>query len=99
MFKCNENILSNVESVSQRYVTIFIYCSAFFFYLTALLIPMTEGDSCSNGHKTSVFFYYAIYASLSGILEIVFAVYLQKKVDDKDALSVNKFHLWKIISG
>lgn len=100
MFKCNENILSNVESVSQRYVTIFIYVSVFFFYFTALLIPMTEkSNTCQNGHEYSVFFYYAIYASLSGILEIVFAVYLQRKVDDKEALSVNKFHLWKVVSG
>jgi hypothetical protein len=100
LFKCNENILSKVESVSQRYITIFIYMSAFFFYLTALLIPMTEEiDSCKNGHEYSVFFYYAIYAFISGITEVALAVYLQRKVDDKEALSVNKFHLWKVVTG
>ena len=41
LFKCNENVLSNVESVSQRYITIFLYVSAFFFYFTALIIPLT----------------------------------------------------------
>ena len=50
LFKCNENILSNVESVSQRYVTIGLYVSVFFFYFTALIIPMTEGNSCIHGH-------------------------------------------------
>lgn len=100
MFKCNERILSEVESISQRYITIFIYLSAFFFYLTALLIPMTEKvDSCTNGHEMTVFFYYAIYAVLSGVSELVLAVYLQRKVDDREALEVNKFHLWKIVSG
>lgn len=47
----------------------------------------------------SVFFYYAIYAVASGVMEIVFAFYLQKKVDSSDALRINKFHLWKIVSG
>ena len=100
MFKCNENILSNVESISQRYVTIGIYLSVVFFYLTALLIPMTEGaNSCQTGQKMTVFFYYAIYAISSVMMELVFCVYLQRKVDDKDVLRFNKFHLWKIVTG
>lgn len=99
MFKCNENILTNVESVSQRYISFGVYFSILFFYLTSLIIPMTEGDSCTNGHDVSVYFYYAIYAISSAVMELIFCIYLQRKVDDKEALRVNKFHLWKIVSG
>jgi hypothetical protein len=76
-----------------------MYTSVFFFYLTAILIPLTEGATCKEGPLVSVYFYYAIYVFSSAVLELVFIVYLQTKVDDKDALRVNKYHLWKIISG
>lgn len=99
LFKCNENVLSNVESVSQRYITIFLYVSAFFFYFTALIIPLTDGDSCSSGSKSNVFFYYFIYMVISSVFELVFTVYLQKMVGEKDILRLNKFHLTKIITG
>ena len=76
-FKCNEKILTNVESVSQRYITIFIYASVFFFYFTALLIPLTEeSDSCIMGHSDSVYYYYGIYMIVSTIMEIVNGIYL-----------------------
>lgn len=98
-FKCNENIINKVENVSQKYITIGLYVSIVFFYFTALLIPLTESDSCKNGHQTSVFFYYGIYAILSSIMELVFAIYLQKKVEDPENLHLNKFHMWKIVAG
>lgn len=88
-----------METVSQRYVTVFIYLSVFFFYLTALLIPLTEGDSCKNGHSDSTFFYYNIYAVMSAVFELVMILYLQRRVDDGEILQVNKFHLVKIVTG
>lgn len=99
MFKCNDNIIRVVENVSQTYITFGLYLSIFFFYFTALLIPMTEGDSCLNGHRVTVFFYYAIYAVLSGVMELGFLFYLQAKVGDENDLHVNKFHVWKIVGG
>jgi hypothetical protein len=76
MFKCNDNIIRVVENVSQVYITVGLYLSIFFFYFTALLIPMTEDDSCLKGHDVTVFFYYAIYAVCSGLMELGFLVYL-----------------------
>jgi hypothetical protein len=98
-FKCNDNIIKVVENVSQVYITIGLYLSIFFFYFTALLIPMTEGDCCLTGHDVTVFFYYAIYAIVSGVMELGFLFYLQAKVGDENDLHVNKFHVWKIVGG
>lgn len=97
-FKCNENVLTEVESVSQKYITIFLYVSTFFYYLTALLIPLTEGESCA-GHKTEVFYYYFIYIVISSAGELGCLIYLQKMINQPDILRVNKFHLTKIITG
>jgi hypothetical protein len=47
-----------------------------FYYLTALLIPLTEEDSCKNGHDRTLFYYYAIYAIFSGIMELVLSFYI-----------------------
>jgi hypothetical protein len=99
MFKCNENIINGVENVSQIYITIGLYLSIFFFYFTALLIPMTEEDSCQNGHSVTVFFYYAIYAVSSGLMQLGSLLYLENKVDNLEDLHVNKFHIWKIVGG
>lgn len=69
------------------------------YYLTALLIPLTEEDSCKNGHDRTLFYYYAIYAIFSGIMELVLSFYIQKVVNDPALFKVTKFHLWKLVSG
>jgi hypothetical protein len=47
----------------------------------------------------TVFFYYAIYAIVSGLMELGFLFYLEAKVGDENDLHVNKFHVWKIVGG
>lgn len=76
LFKCNDKILTDVENVSQKYISIWIYISTLFYYLTALLIPLTEDNSCKNGHDKKLFYYYAIYAIFSGVMELVLSFYI-----------------------
>jgi hypothetical protein len=60
---------------------------------------MTEGDSCLKGHDVTVFFYYAIYAVSSALMELGSLWYLERKVGDINDMHVNKFHVWKIVGG
>ncbi len=76
LFKCNEKILTEVENTSQQYISVWIYISTFLYYLTALLIPLTEEDSCKNGHDRNLFYYYAIYAIFSGAMEVALCFYI-----------------------
>jgi hypothetical protein len=85
--------------VSQKYISMWMYISTLLYYFTALMIPLTEEDSCKNGHDRKLFVYYAIYAIFSGIMEVLICFYIERVVDDKDIFKVSKFHLWKIISG
>jgi hypothetical protein len=81
-------------------VTWGLYLSIFFFYFTALIIPLTEDyDSCTYGHENKVFYYYAIYAIASSVIEVIFCIYLERVIDDKEILEFNKFHVWKIVAG
>ena len=54
-FKCNDNILTNVESISQKYVTLALYLSIFAFYTTAIAVPLSEDMECQTGHPTSTY--------------------------------------------
>jgi hypothetical protein len=76
LFKCNEKILTDVENVSQKYISVWIYISTILFYITALLIPLTEEDSCKNGHDRKLLYFYGIYAVCSGIMELLLSFYI-----------------------
>ncbi len=88
-----------MESVSQRYITIGLYLSAILFYSAAIFVPMSENNLCDEGHEILTYIYYGIYMLLSGAMELAFLIHLQRKVDDKDAFRLNKFHLIKIVTG
>eukprot|EP00347_Sterkiella_histriomuscorum_P007848 403347332 len=98
-FKCNENILTNVESISQKYVTAAIYLSIFAFYFLSIGVPLNEQKSCERGHPISTYYYYGGYILISFFVELFLSVYLYKKVGDRFVLKLNKFHMIKLFTG
>lgn len=93
-FKYDAEKLAMLES-KMDWITIILYINALLFYTLCISMPIIFAEHCGEGISIASHMIYMIYAIINFIFEFAIVLKIQRDLDDKNLLKINKWHIGK----
>ena len=98
-FKYDTKCLKEIEDHLMDEMTTSIYINSFIYYIIVFVCPNVLVGECGGGIKTSSHMIYAGYSLVTFIAEIVMVKRIEKKIQNKNILRFNKWHVVELFMG
>jgi len=91
--------LKEIEDELMDEITTSIYINSFIYYIIVFVSPNVLVEECGGGIKTSSHLIYAVYSFLTALAEIIIAKRIERKIQNKNVLRLNKWHFVELLMG
>ena len=98
-FKYDTKSLKEIEDELMDEITTSIYINSFIYYIIVFVCPNVLVEECGGGIKTSSHLIYAVYSFLTALAEIIIAKRIERKIQNKNVLRLNKWHFVELLMG
>lgn len=88
-----------VENEIMPAMTYSLYANSCVYYFIVFFVPMLFVNECGNSLNMWSHGVYAVYSILNWIIEIIFVIRIQRKINNKQILRFNKWHFVESIMG
>ena len=99
-FKYDSDVMQDLEKTQMRPIGRMMYFLTVLYFVTMFMVPMVyiKGE-CGEGIHDWVFYFYGAQALATGLYEICAVISIQKRVNNKELLDFNKWHVMELMMG
>ena len=91
--------LNTIEDEMMDWMTVALYFNTLVYYIIMFVAPFVFVNECGEGLNNLSHYIYALYSLGTIFLETLVVILIQKKLDNKNLLKFNKWHVVEMIMG
>lgn len=98
-FKYDTNALNLIENEMMDKLTLLLYINSMVYYIIMFVCPIVFVNECGEGMNIISHIIYLVYSLTTVVIEVAMVIKIQNKVQNKNILKFNKWHVVELFMG